>query len=127
MSNTSLPENKPKINGKYSTKDAIELVIDKLLESVKGNYSDSNWSGIENIQSILTENGISCELLDASYAGQGEADSSNLPTRKLYRFALKVRDRNGKNILIYLKINCSFIGKTGTMVDKDYKLNYSFF
>jgi len=124
-----IPENKPKINGKYSTKDAIKEAVYKLLkkENIEGRYSDENWQGIQKLQSTLNNNGIEYEVLDASYAGQGEVHTSNLPTRKVYRMQLQVRDRNGKNIPLFLKVTCSFIGKTGTMADSQYELTYYFF
>ena len=123
----ALPENKPKINGKYSTKEAIESAISKILNSIPGNYSDTDWAGVQKLQFILEGNGIIFEPLDISYAGHGEIESSNLPTKKVYRFELNVRDKNGENVPIYLKATCSFIGKTGTMADKEYKLTCSFF
>lgn len=130
MSDTlELPQNKPSINGKYPTQDAIKSAIDKVLkkENVEGQYSDENWAGVQKIQFALGDNGIPYELLDASYVDYGEAPNSNLPTKKVYRFELKVRDRNGKNMPIFLKVICSFIGKTGTMADSEYELNYYFF
>lgn len=124
-----LPINKPSFNGKYRTKESIKNAIYKLLMGykVEGRYSDENWDGIKKLQRVLADNGIEYSLLDASYSGHGEVPGSDLPTRKVYRFELTVRDKEGKNIPMYLKVTCAFVGKTGTMADSEYELTYYFF
>lgn len=124
-----LPRNKPLINGKYKTKDAIKSAIYKVFEQdkVEGRYSDENWDGIKKLQTVLNNNGIQFETLDADYSGHGEVQNSNLPTKKIYRFRLDVRDKEGKTIPLFLKVTCAFIGKTGTMADREYELTYYFF
>lgn len=124
-----LPINKPSFNGKYRTKESIKNAIYKLLMGykVEGRYSDENWDGIKKLQRVLADNGIEYSLLDASYSGHGEVPDSDLPTRKVYRFELTVRDKEGKNVPMYLKVTCAFVGKTGTMADSEYELTYYFF
>lgn len=128
--NIDLPENKPSINGKYKTSEAIKTSLYKLLnqEKVEGRYADENWQGISKLQHILHNNGIQFQMLDAKYEGQGDDfNKSNLPTRKVYKFKLDVRNRDGKIIPLNLKVNCAFVGKTGTMSDKEYELTFYFF
>ncbi len=124
-----LPQNKPLINGKYRTKEAIKNAIYKVLaaEKIEGRYADEDWSGIKKLQMALNNNNIPFELLDAEYNGHGEIPDSSLPTRKVYRFKLDVRDKEGKNIILYLKVTCAFVGRTGTMADKEYEITYYFF
>jgi hypothetical protein len=104
-----IPQNKPLINGKYKTKEAIKTAIYNLLkkENVEGRYSDENWEGINS--------------------GQGEVENSSLPTRKVYRFELSPRDKEGKVVPLYLKVTCAFVGRTGTMADSQYEITYYFF
>lgn len=124
----SLPENKPKISGKFRTKNEIQNAVFTLLKAncVENIYHDDNWLGVDKIFNLLESNGISCEVLDSSYADQGESKISSLPTKKIYRVSLQVRDREGKNVELFLKILCSFIGKTGTMADKAYRITFKF-
>ena len=124
-----LPENKPLINGKYKTKDAIKNALYNILEKekVEGRYADENWIGIKKLQTALNNNGIQYELLDTEYTGHGEVQDSNLPTRKIYRFRLDIRDKEGKNVPLFLKITGAFVGRTGTMADKEYEITYYFF
>lgn len=123
-----LPKNKPAVNGKYKTKSAIQSAIYKLLaqDKIEGRYADENWSGIQKMLYVLHSNGVETEGLGAEYEGHGEAHGSNLPTRKVYKYQLTARDKEGKNVPMNLKVTCSFIGKTGTMVDKQYELTYYF-
>lgn len=124
-----LPQNKPSFNGKYKTKEAIRNAIYNLLkqEKIEGRYNDDNWQGIKKLEGTLSNNGIEHELLDTNYTGHGEVQSSNLPTRKIYKFQLSVRDKEGKSIPLYLKVTCAFVGKSGTMADQEYELTYYFF
>ncbi len=124
-----LPENKPSINGKFKTKEAIKTAIYKIFKkhNIEGRYEDDNWKGIQKLQMALNHNDIQFSLLDANYEGHGESLGSSLPARKVYRFEIHVRDRDGKNIILYLKVTCAFVGKTGTMADKEYELTYYFF
>lgn len=124
-----LPVNKPAMNGKYKTKEAIKSAIYKILEQnkIQGIYSDENWDGIRKLQTALNDNGIEYSLLDASYSGHGEVQGSDLPTRKVYRFELTVRDKEGKNVSLFLKVTAAFVGKTGTMADPQYEITYYFF
>lgn len=127
--NFELPLNKPSINGKFKTKDAIKTAIYNLLkkEKVEGRYADDNWIGIQKLQTTLNNNNIEFETLDADYEGHGEVQDSSLPTKKVYRLQLNVRNKEGANIPFYLKVTCAFIGRTGTMADKEYELTYYFF
>lgn len=124
-----LPENKPAINGKYKTVDGIKSAIYNILkkEKIEGRYADENWSAIQKLQMALNNNGLQFELLDADYEGHGEVNNSNLPTRKVYRFKIDVRNKEGKNVPLYLKVICNFVGKTGTMADREYELTFYFF
>ena len=124
-----LPQNKPLINGKYRTKESIKNAIYKVLsaEKIEGRYADENWAGIKKLQMALNNNNIPFQLLDAEYTGHGEVSDSALPTRKIYRFQLDVRNKEGKNITLYLKVTCAFVGRTGTMADNQYELTYYFF
>jgi hypothetical protein len=124
-----LPKNKPAINGKYRTATAIKNAIYNVLKNanVEGRYDDENWVGVQYLQRVLRDNGVEYDLLDASYMGHGEVNGSNLPTRKVYRFELTARDKEGKNVPLYLKVTCAFVGKTGTMADGEYELTYYFF
>lgn len=124
-----LPDNKPAINGKYKTTVAIKNAIYNVLvqNKVQGIYSDNNWEGIQKLHRILNENGIQFQTLDAEYSGHGEVHDSNLPTKKIYRLQLDIRSKEGKNIPLYLKVTCAFVGKTGTMADSEYEITYYFF
>ncbi len=124
-----LPINKPLINGKYRTKDAIKKALYNLLdkENVEGRYSDENWNGVKKLQAILNNNDVPFETIDADYEGHGEAQGSSLPTKKVYRISLTPRDKEGKSVQLYLKVTCAFVGKTGTMADSQYELTYYFF
>ena len=125
----SIPENKSKLNGKYKTKEAIKSAIYNILADyhIEGRYNDENWSGIKKLSNALNEHDIANELMDADYEGHGEAEGSNLPTRKIYRFKIEVRDKEGKNIELFLKVTCTFVGRTGTMADREYEVTYYFF
>lgn len=124
-----LPQNKPSFNGKFKTKESIKNAIYKLLMGykVEGRYSDDNWAGINKLNKVLDDNGIEHELLDSNYEGHGQIPGSDLPTKKVYRYQLSVRNKEGKNIPLFLKVTCAFIGKTGTMADKEYEITYYFF
>lgn len=124
-----IPQNKPLINGKYKTKEAIKTAIYKLLEKekIEGRYADENWDGIRKLQTVLNNNDIPFELVSADYSGQGERENSTLPTRKVYRFELMPRDKEGKVVPLYLKVTGAFVGRTGTMADKEYEITYYFF
>lgn len=124
-----LPQNKPLVNGKYKTIDAITTAITNLFtkEGIEGTYADKNWVGVQKLQNLLHNNSIKFEQLDVAYEGHGEVEGSSLPTKKVYRIRLDVRDKEGKNIPLYLKVTCQFSGKTGTMADKEYQLTYKFF
>ncbi len=126
--NTELPKNKKSINGKYSTKTAIKNAVYDVLkqEQIEGRYSDENWFGIQKLLHTLHNNNIETTLDDAAYAGQGDVEGTNLPTRKVYKYTLNIRDKTGKIIPLTLLVNCIFIGQTGTMVDKQYELTYYF-
>lgn len=123
-----LPENKPRISGKFRTKNAIKNSIYTLLKNnnIEGRFNDDNWIGVKNLYATLDNNGIEHELLDSSYEGHGEVQTSSLPTRKVYRISLDVRDKEGKNVPLFMKIICTFIGKTGTMADSEYELSFYF-
>lgn len=122
----TLPENKPSMNGKYKTKDAIKNAIYNILktEQVEGRYSDENWEGVKKLKDALSKHGIDYNLRGSSYKGQGEIENSSLPTRKVYIFDIEVRDKEGKVVSIPLQVTCAFVGKTGTMADSEYELTY---
>ena len=124
-----LPQNKSLINGKYKTKEAIKTAIYNLLEKekVEGRYADENWAGIQKLQMTLNNNDVPFEMVSADYSGQGEVESSNLPTRKVYRFELMPRNKEGKVVPLYLKVTGAFVGRTGTMADNEYEITYYFF
>jgi len=123
---TALPDNKPSMNGKYKTKDAIKNAIYNVLkiENVEGRYNDENWAGITKLKEALSKHGIDYNLRGAAYKGQGDIKDSSLPTRKIYIFDLEVRDKEGKVISLPLQVTCAFVGKTGTMADSNYELTY---
>lgn len=127
-SNTELPKNKKSINSKYSTKTAIKNAVSDILkkEQVEGRYTDENWHGIQKLLQILHTNNIETTLDDSSYAGQGDIEGTNLPTRKIYKYTLNIRDKNGNNVPLHLLAKCIFVGHTGTMVDKEYELTLYF-
>lgn len=124
-----LPQNKPLINGKFRTADAIKSAIYQIFEKneVKGKYTDGNGEGVHKLQDTLENNNIDYDLLDSSFEGHHEIKDSTLPTRKVYRFQLNVFDKTGKKIPLFLKVTCKFIGQTKTMNDDEYELSYSFF
>lgn len=123
-----IPKNKKQINGKYSTKNAIKKAIYDILANgqVEGRYADDNWHGIQKLLHTLHDNNIDTELEGAAYAGHGSVEGTNLPTRKVYKYILNVRDKEGKNVPLNLIVNCIFVGQTGTMVDKQYELTFYF-
>lgn len=124
-----LPINKPSINGKFKTTNAIKSSIYQILEKnkVEGRYTDDNWQGVSKLKNVLAEYDVTFELVDAGYSGNHEVEGSPLPTKKIYRFKLEIRNKEGKNIELFLKVTCAFIGKTGTMTDDTYELTYYFF
>lgn len=128
MDSTTLPENKPLINGKYKTRNAIKTAIYNafIKNKVEGVYSDENWSGIKKLESVLEDNDIPFSIIGSEYIGHKKISSSTLPTKKIYQFGLSVRDKEGKNIPLELRITCCFVGKTGTMADSQYELTYYF-
>jgi hypothetical protein len=127
--NFELPQNKPLINGKYKTKEAIKNALYNLFEKekIEGRYSDDNWSGIEKLATTLKNNGIDYTMLGSEYQGHGAIPDSNLPNRKVYMFELNVRDKEGKFVPLQLKVTGAFVGRTGTMADKEYEITYYFF
>lgn len=127
-SQVELPQNKPSIHNKFKTKNAIKSAVYQVLEKdkVEGRYADENWQGISKLKKTLENNNIEVSLLGAKYEGTPEFSDSTLPTRKVYLFELHVRDKEGKNVPLQMKVTCSFIGKTGTMVDHEYELTYYF-
>jgi hypothetical protein len=124
-----IPENKKTLNSKFRTKEEIQHAIAQTLKSekIEGQYADHDWTGIEKVKEALNKHGIQFEELDTNYEGHGEVQGSDLPTKKVYRFELNVRDKEGKNVPIYLKATCKFIGKSKTMADREYHLMLSFF
>jgi len=126
--NIDLPKNKKNINSKYSTKSAIKNAVYDILknEKIEGRYADDSWQGIQKMLYTLHDNNIETELEGAAYAGQGTVEGTNLPTKKVYKYILNIRDKNGNNIPLTLIVTCAFVGKTGTMVDKEYELTYYF-
>lgn len=126
--NTELPKNKKSINSKYSTKTAIKNAVYDILkkEQVEGRYADEHWHGIQKLLHTLHDNNIETRLDNAAYAGQGDVEGTNLPTRKVYLYTLDIRDKKGNNVPLNLLVNCIFVGRTGTMVDKEYELTYYF-
>lgn len=123
-----IPKNKPAINGKYRTKAALQNAIYKVLkqDGVEGRYADDNWTGIQKLLYTLHSNGVETSTNKADYEGHGEVEGSVLPTRKVYRYELSARDKDGNPVKMNFKVTCSFVGKTGTMVDKQYELLYYF-
>lgn len=123
-----LPKNKPAINGKYKTKSALQNAIYNLLKNggVEGRYADDSWQAIKKLQEILDNNGIDVTTSKADYEEHGEVEGSSLPTRKVYRYILKAIDKTGNPVEMNLKVVCSFVGKTGTMIDKEYELIFYF-
>lgn len=123
----SSAESVSSMDGKYATKRAIVNAVYEALKKagVEGVYSDDNWQGIKKLTSALAEAGIDFSLQASNYAGHNSAYSeSSLPTKKVYKFSLKVKDRSGKDVHLPLKVNCAFVGKTGTMEDDRYELTY---
>lgn len=125
----SLPsaESATSIDGKYATKRAIVNAVYDVLKKaeVEGRYHDDNWQGIKRLANALADAGIDYSLQKSNYAGHNSMYSdSSLPTRKEYVYFLKVKDREGKDVHLPLKVNCAFVGKTGTMEDDVYELTY---
>ena len=125
--NSELPQNKKNINTKLSTKRAIVNALYKILqvEKVEGRYRDESWEGVLNFTQALNGVGAETELVNSNYEGHGEVRGyESLPTRKIYKFDVSVRDKNGKVITIPFKVTCAFVGQTGTMSDEVYELTY---
>ena len=125
--NLELPQNKKNINTKLSTKKAIINALYKILqvEKVEGRYRDENWEGVLNFTQALNGVGAETDLVSSNYEGHGEIKGyESLPTRKIYKFDVSVRDKNGKVITIPFKVTCAFVGQTGTMSDEVYELTY---
>lgn len=120
-------ETESSIDGKYATKRAIVNAVYDVLKKAKveGRYHDDNWQGIKRLANALADAGIDYSLQKSNYAGHNSMYSdSSLPTRKEYIYFLKVKNREGKDIDLPLKVNCAFVGKTGTMEDDVYELTY---
>jgi hypothetical protein len=121
-------ESATSIDGKYATKKAIiNAVYDTLKRAkVEGRYHDDNWQGVKRLANALADAGIDYSLQKSNYTGHNSLYSdSNLPTKKEYKYFLQIKDRNGKDVHLPLKVICAFVGKTGTMEDDVYELTYN--
>lgn len=120
-------ESASSMDGKYATKRAIVNAVYDVLKKtgVEGRYTDDSWMGVKKLTNALSEAGIDFSLQKANYAGHNSMYSdSTLPTRKEYKYFLNVKDREGKEVHLPLKVTCAFVGKTGTMEDDVYELTY---
>ena len=120
-------ETSTSIDGKYATKRAIVNAVYDVLKKaeVEGRYHDDNWQGIKRLANALADAGIDYSLQKSNYAGHNSMYSdSSLPTRKEYKYFLKIKDRGGKEVHLPLKVTCAFVGETGTMEDDVYELTY---
>lgn len=115
------------IDGRHATKRAIiNAVYDVLKKAqVEGRYHDDSWQGVKRLANALSDAGIDFSLQKSNYAGHNSSFSdSSLPTRKEYKYFLNIKDREGKEVHLPLKVTCAFVGKTGTMEDDVYELTY---
>ena len=122
-----LPQNKKTINSKLISKEGIKKAIYKILEmeKVEGRYHDDNWEGIAKFRTALEEVGAEVDLVGSGYKGHGTVPNhESMPTKKVYVFDIKVRDKRGNVITFPFQVTCAFVGKTGTMSDDVYELTY---
>lgn len=125
----SLPtaESPSSIDGKYASKKSIISAVYNVLKNanVEGLYRDDNWQGVKKLAHALANAGIDYSLQKSNYAGHNSLHSkSSLPTRKEYVYFLEIKDKDGKEIHLPLKVICAFVGQTGTMEDDVYELTY---
>lgn len=125
----SLPsaESSSSIDGKFSSKRSIiNAVYDVLKKSkVEGIYRDDSWQGVKKLTNALADAGIDFSQQKAIYTGHNSLYSqSSLPTKKEYLYFLEIKNKEGKEVHLPLKVTCAFVGKTGTMEDDEYELTY---
>lgn len=115
-------------NHKFSNKRSIINALYKLLKSekVEGRYTDEHWKGITKLTDVFKEHNIEYDLIKAKYEHDKDIPRTTLPNRKVYVFDITVQDKNGKEIVLPLSVNCAFVGKTGTSEDDTYELTYYF-
>jgi hypothetical protein len=115
------------IDNKFSNKKSIVNAILKILntEGVEGRYTDEHWAGISKLTTAFNKYGIEYELQSANYEHRNDFKTT-LPNIKVYVFNVTVMDKMGKQHILPLKVNCAFVGKTGTSEDGTYELTYYF-
>lgn len=115
------------IDGKYASKKSIINAVYDVLKKAKveGIYNDQYWIGVKKLTNALSGADIDYTLQKSNYTGhQSLYSDSSLPTKKEYKFFLKIHDKEGKEVHLPLKVVCAFVGKTGTMEDDQYELTY---
>jgi hypothetical protein len=115
------------IDNKYSNKSTIVNVLNKILknENIEGRYTDEHWGGVTKLTDVFNKHGIDYDLEDTKYQHNNDF-KSQLPNSKVYTYNINVMDNNGKQHILPLRVNCAFVGNTGTMTDKTYELTYYF-
>jgi len=119
--------NESAIDNKYSSKTTILNVLYKILksENVEGRYTDEHWDGIRKLTDVFNKYGIDYDLESAKYEHSSDF-KTELPNSKVYTYIIKAMDKNGKQHILPLRVNCAFVGRTGTMSDGEYELTYYF-
>lgn len=117
------------LDGKYGDKRGISKGLYALLTaaSIEGRYTDEYWEGVTKLVSVFKNNGIEYDLVSAKYEhNHADIVKTNLPNSKVYVFNITVVDKVGRDQVLPLRVNCAFVGKTGTMEDGVYELTYYF-
>ena len=104
-----------------------ETTIRQILknENIEGRYTDEHWGGVTKLTDVFNKHGIDYDLEDTKYQHNNDF-KSQLPNSKVYTYNINVMDNNGKQHILPLRVNCAFVGNTGTMTDKTYELTYYF-
>jgi hypothetical protein len=113
------------LDNKFLSKKAMTDNIYKILkvEGVEGRYTDEYWLGVSKLKEVLNKYGVEYNLVSATYEHQS-GTNTQLPNAKIYIFELTIMDKMGKQHVLPLRVNCSFVGRTGTTEDRTYELTY---
>jgi len=116
------------VDGKFSDKKGMVNALYTILktEGVENRYTDEHWEGVNKLVGVFNKYGINYDLIKSGYEHNNDDFNSTLPNSKVYVFNITVMSKMGKEVVLPLKVNCAFVGKSGTMTDATYELTYYF-
>lgn len=92
---------------------------------VEGRYHDEHWEGPRKLEKVLSDYGVDYELETTRYIKHPDY-ATQLPNAKIFIYNVKITDQKQQEHIVPLRVNCSFVGRTGTMEDDVYELTYYF-